>query len=118
MKEISEFTVGEDVFLVTADVTSLYTIIPHELGYQVARFFLNKELSINSSTLEFVMKLLNFAMEHNYFFYGGQFYLQVIGVAMGAKFSPSLAGLFMALWENDTLFFGRAPPPPMASLYR
>lgn len=50
------------------------------------------------------MKLLQFAMEHNYFYYGGHFYLQGTGVAIGAKFAPSLAGLFMALWENDKLF--------------
>lgn len=42
-------------------------------------------------------------MEHNYFYYGGQFYLQSTVVAIGAKFAPSLAGLFMTLWENDKL---------------
>lgn len=39
-------------------------------------------------------------MEHTYFYYGGEYYLQCTGVAMGAKLAPSLANLFMALWEN------------------
>ena len=43
-------------------------------------------------------------MEHNYLFCGGEFYRQRTSVAMGAKFAPSLAHLFMALWEEQVLY--------------
>lgn len=66
---------------------------------------------------EFILKLLEFAMEHNYFYFGGEFYLQSTGVAMGAKFAPSLANLFMALWENDFLFSREDSRPFFWRLY-
>lgn len=99
INKISAISIESDVLLVTADVSSLYTIIPHQIGYMAARYFLNKDQSIKKPLKEFVLKLLEFAMEHSYFYFGGEFYLQCTGVAMGAKFAPSLANLFMALWE-------------------
>lgn len=101
INEISQLHVEDDVLLVTADVSSLYTNIAHDLGFQAARYFLNKDESMDQSTREFILKLLKFAMEHNFFYYDGQYFLQCTGVAMGAKSAPSLANLFMALWEND-----------------
>lgn len=104
INEISTINMVKEALLVTADVSSQYTIIPHEIGSMAARFFSNKDFTIKKSMKEFVLKLLEFAMEHNYFFFDGEFYLQATVVAMGAKFAPSLANLFMALWENDFLF--------------
>lgn len=42
------------------------------------------------------MELLDFSMAHNYFWHSGAYYLQIKGVAMGAKFAPSMANLFMS----------------------
>ena len=55
------------------------------------------------------MELLNFATKHNYFWFQGQFFSQVKGVAMGAKYAPSLANLFMAQWEEDVVDTPRRP---------
>lgn len=103
INEISQ-NIWEDVLLVAVDVSSLYTIIPHELGYQAARYFLTRDQCLNASTLDFILRLLQFSMEHNYFYYGGEYYLQSTEVAVEAKFVPSLTNLFMALWKNDILF--------------
>ncbi|CAI9595210.1 unnamed protein product, partial [Staurois parvus] len=43
-------------------------------------------------------------MSHNYFWFDNKYYLQRTGVAMGAKFAPSLANLFMARWEEDLIY--------------
>lgn len=106
---MSQLRVDDDTLLVTADVSSLYTNIRHDLGYLAARYFIGKDDSIKESTRDFVLKLLKFAMEHNFFYYNGQYFLQRTGVAMGAKFAPSLANLFMALWENDHIFAWECP---------
>lgn len=58
---------------------------------------------------DFNLELLCFAVEHNYFFYEGDYYLQQTGVAMGKKFAPSLTNPFMALWENEVIFTDMHP---------
>ncbi|KAM5129386.1 vomeronasal type-2 receptor 26-like [Mantella aurantiaca] len=54
-------------------------------------------------------------MEGNYFWYDSLFYRQFKGVAMGAKFAPSVANLFMSKWESEAIFFNR---PQALALYR
>lgn len=43
-------------------------------------------------------------MNNNYFWYEGDFYAQTKGVAMGTKYAPSVANLFMSKWEEEDLF--------------
>lgn len=118
-KEISTITLKENTLTVTAEVSSLYTIIPHMIGYQAARYFLTKDTSLGVLQRAFFFRLMQFAMEHTYFFYGGEYYLQRTGVAMGVKCAPSLASLFMDLGENDFLFLPEEFLPSfLASLYR
>ena len=52
----------------------------------------------------YIIELLEFATQHIYFWFNNCFYLQQKGVAMGAKFAPSLANLFMAKWEEHVIY--------------
>lgn len=61
------------------------------------------------------MIFLFFATGHNYFWFGEEFFLQICGVAMGAKFSPSLAKMFMARWEIEVI---DTDPPKELRLWR
>lgn len=90
--------------LVTADVASLYTSISHRLGHEAVRHFLYRDSNISITQCNFVMELLDFSMAHNHFWHNNKHYLQTRGVAMGAKFAPSMANLFMAKWEEDIVF--------------
>lgn len=47
---------------------------------------------------------LDYCLSHNYFWYLGKYYTQIKGVAMGAKFAPSLAHLFMSAWEDKFIY--------------
>ncbi|XP_077341766.1 suppressor of cytokine signaling 5 isoform X1 [Lithobates pipiens] len=97
------------LWLVTADITSLYTIIPHELGLEAARVYLERDSGLTQIQIDFILALLDFAAKHNYFWFDNQFYRQDKGVAMGAKYAPSLANLFMAKWEEDVIDSPRRP---------
>lgn len=55
------------------------------------------------------MELLEFATKWSYFWFNQQYFLQLRGVAMGAKFASSLANLFMAKWEEDVVYTNRDP---------
>lgn len=60
----------EGYILVTADVTSLYTVISHQQGFEAGRFYLEQDHSLSQLQRDFVMELLIFAMGHNYFWFG------------------------------------------------
>ncbi|XP_077342840.1 uncharacterized protein LOC143987733 [Lithobates pipiens] len=63
-----------------------------------------------NTCIERLKKIFSYGREdlenkgHNYFWYGGKFYSQKRGVAMGAKFAPSIANLFMGEWEDKKIF--------------
>lgn len=100
---LSNISPKEGLWMVTADVSSLYTIIPHHLGFQAVELFLIRDSGLPPAQINFIMELLYYAASHNYFWLENQFYRQDRGVAMRAKYAPSLANLFMAKWEEDVV---------------
>lgn len=84
------------------DVASLYTIISHQQGLEAVTFFHEQDHSL-PQIQKHIIELLVFATGKNYFWFGDNFYLQTRGVAMDAKFVPSLANLFMAYWEKEVI---------------
>lgn len=106
---LAEHTPRPGLWMVTADVTSLYTVIPHSLGLFDVEYFLRRDSSLLDEQISFILELLQFAASRSYFWFGGQFYKQDRGVAMGAKYAPSLANLFMALWEEDIVYAQQRP---------
>lgn len=101
--------VTTNTILATADVTSLYTMIPHEKGLEALEFFLQKSTDVGETQARFLLKCFDFALSHNFFWYGGEFFLQCKGVAMGARYAPSLANLYVGLWEIETIYQNRNP---------
>ncbi|XP_053561294.1 centrosomal protein of 164 kDa-like [Bombina bombina] len=60
----------------------------------------------SSSSLDAMLKekLRKYFPEHNYFVYQELFFLQVKGTAMGTKFAPSFAKLFMGWFEEQYIY--------------
>lgn len=58
---------------------------------------------------DFLVHALDLAMSHNFFWYDKQFFRQKKGVAMGAKYAPSVANLFMSYLEKDAIFGANIP---------
>lgn len=50
-----------------------------------------------------LLQLLEMNLTRNDFQFDGNFYLQVKGTAMGQKFAPAYANIFMAQWETSAL---------------
>lgn len=85
----------KETFLVTADITSLYAIIPHNLGIEAVLHYLELDQSLSAEQVQFIIQILNFALQHNYFWFDGTHYLQTKGVAMGANFAPSMPQVYL-----------------------
>lgn len=76
MNLLSQLKPNNHTWMVTADVTSLYTIIPHNLGIAAVRYYLNIFSKIPEQQQAFIMDLLEFAANHNYFWFDHQYYRQ------------------------------------------
>ena len=57
-----------------------------------------------------LIQLLDINLTKNDFVFNGQYYLQIKGTAMGKKFAPSYANIFMANWEEEV--FPKCPIKP------
>lgn len=96
-----------NMWMVKADVTSLYTVIPHDLGLFAVEYYLGRDSGLFDEQIHFIMELLEYEASHNYFWFEKQFYRQDRGVAKGAKYAPSLANLFR--WEENVHYVCRRP---------
>ena len=87
-------------FMVSYDVTSLFTNIPLKETIEIAVntiFEKNPEIKISKRELT---KLFNFATSETHFLFNDKYYDQINGVAMGSPVAPVLANLFMSHYEN------------------
>lgn len=75
---IKDIIVSNEHILVSLDVTSLYTNIPHVGGIEAVAAFMNLR-SDPSPPTEFILDLLELGLQCNYFMFEGDFFLQVKG---------------------------------------
>ena len=95
-------TLPNDFLLVTLDISSLYTNIPHTEGIQAARLHLDERTSKTPPT-ETVCDLINIILTNNNFEFNGNFFLQKHGTAMGTRMAPPYANIFMGVLETNAL---------------
>ena len=91
--------IKSDTLLVTLDVSSLYTNIPHQDGTEACRHFLDTRKDQTPST-SFLCNLITLILTLNNFVFNGLNYLQIQGTAMGTCMAPNYANLFMGLLES------------------
>ena len=94
--------IPSNTLLVTMDVSALYTNIPHDEGIHACTVFLARNGS-STNFISDVKDITKFILNHNYFTFDDQFYLQTHGTAMGTKMAPVYANLFMAYLEERFL---------------
>jgi len=94
--------VDPDSILVSFDVTSLYTNIPHNLGIEDINFWLEKhsEEIHRRFSIKCILDALNIILTCNTFYFDGKFFLQKIGTAMGTKVMPTYTNLVMGCLEE------------------
>ena len=88
--------------LVTLDVSSLYTNIPHNEGIKACDHFLRTS-SHNTIPTGTLCDLIRMILTMNNFSFNDNHYLQIHGTAMGTKMAPSYADLFLGYLEANAL---------------
>ena len=107
---IQQIQIPEEALLITIDVDGLYTNINNEDGLQAVSDSLAK-LPDPSRPTKAILELLKLSLQNNDFIFNGQWYLQTFGVAMGKRFAPAYANIFMAEWEAGAL--AKCPLQPL-----
>ena len=90
-------------FLVSYDVTSLFTNIPLQETIDIAiNLIFNHNLNLKITRKE-PKKFFRFATSKTHFIFDSKFYNQIDGVAMGSPLAPVLANIFMGFHESKWL---------------
>ncbi|KAK3091940.1 hypothetical protein FSP39_023867 [Pinctada imbricata] len=95
-------SVDANTKLISFDVTSLYTNIPHDVGMESITYWIEKHRDEIPSrfTNDFIIDGLKLVLENNHFFFDNKYFLQIKGTAMGTKVAPTYATLFMGYLEE------------------
>ena len=110
INKIKNLHIPEGSLLFTIDVDSLYTNIVTQEGIQAVKeaFFKFRDKKRPDKEL---LQLLEINLTRNDFEFNGNYFLQIKGTAMGKKFAPAYADIFMASWETAAL--ERCPKKPL-----
>lgn len=68
LRKLNDIQLEENMYIFTCDVESLYTSIRHTDGLEAVRFFL-VIAGLDLEFGEFVLRLLKFALTHNFFLF-------------------------------------------------
>lgn len=89
-------------FFFSMDVDNLYTNIPILAGIQCVKEAFKRYPDPGRPDEE-LLELLKINLMRNDFVFNEKFYLQIKGTAMGKRFAPAYANIFMANWEQEAI---------------
>ena len=101
IEKLSKLKISKDAILVTFDVESLYTNIQPARGLE-ALDKIHEKYGISMPYQE-IRDLLEINLMNNDFEFNNSFYLQTSGTAMGKRYAPSYANIFMANFEAEVM---------------
>ena len=87
---------------IALDLKSMYSNIPTEEGIETFRIELEKRQDKSIPT-DFLIKLLRLVLQSNVFEFNKEFWIQLLGTAMGTRAAPTYANIFMGNLENEML---------------
>ena len=103
MDKVTGIEIPRDAILFSMDVESLYTNIDNNSGIEAVKQAFLRNPDFDRPDVD-ILELLKISLEHNDFLFAPNWYLQkIFGTAMGKRFSPNYANLFMAEWGKQAL---------------
>lgn len=99
-----------DSMVATFDFSTLYTTLPHNdlircivalynkyVSADLVIYYEKKKIILTKSKF---VEILKFCILNNYISFNGKIYKQVVGIPMGANYSPNLANLYLHFYET------------------
>ena len=101
---------SQNKLIFTMDLSSLYTVIPTDEGLRALKHFFDHR-TVKEPSSETLLCLAELVLTFNCFSFGGNYYKQTNGVAMGTKMGPSYANLLVGFIEHQ--FFSQYHGPKL-----
>ena len=92
--------IPDNAILVSRDVIGLYPTIPHKVGLKALKEVPGRREEKKISTKN-LLKMAEFVLKNNYFEFNGQVKHQISGTAIGTKFEPTHACIFIDEIETN-----------------
>lgn len=102
LQTIRPMVVPEQAFLFTIDIDSLHTNINTQMGLAAVKNIFLRYPDAKRPDTE-ILQLLKLCLTNNDFQFDNNYYLQVEGTAMGQRYAPSYATIYMSEWEREAL---------------
>ena len=98
------------------DIEYLHTVIPNDEGLLALRHFFDHR-TVEEPSSQTLLRLTELVLTLNCFSFGGNYYKQTNGVAMGTKMGPSYANLFVGFIEHQFFSQYHGPKPELYGRY-
>ena len=98
--------------LISYDVTALFTSIPVPDDIEAVQLKQSADDTLSERTslsIDKILELLKFCLDTTYFVYKSQIYKQKRDAAMGSPVSPTIANLYMEVFEERALSTAHHP---------
>ena len=116
---LSDLDIRDSDILFSLDVGSLYTNIPIQQSIASVKQALSEHASTTKNRPDkFILTLLELTLLRNDFQFNNKTYLQTKGTAMGKKYAPAFANIFMHYWEQQALSSTNYTPLFLETLHR
>jgi len=99
LQEAEDLEIPDDCELVSGDFDSLYSNIMLEDALNLICDFIKEEHRSDHIDIKAFREILKIIFEFNIFKYKNIFYRQIKGIAMGSKSGPSIANIFVFIYE-------------------
>lgn len=100
--KIKNGKVNQNTYLVTGDVTSLYTNMKHDIMLSSFKKIFQKYPDPNRPE-NYLLKLLKLMIENNDFEFNAETYLQICGCPQGKIIGPSAANIYMIDFDKAAM---------------
>ena len=104
IQKLEKLHVSNEYTLLTGDFTSLYSNINHNDCLNMFCDFFKDKLDNEHIDIISFKTFLNIILKNNFFTYNNKYYLQILGIAMGSICGPSIANIFVYLYEKKWLY--------------
>ena len=94
--------VDKECYLITGDVSALYTNMLHERTIKCVEEIFQKYPD-QTRPDKYILDLLNITLRNNDFQFNGKFYLQTCGTPMGKVYAPALANIYMLEFDEKAM---------------
>jgi hypothetical protein len=99
ISKISNKPISPHAFLVTGDITALYTNMHLDRALRIVENFFTNFPDPRRPDKQ-ILQLLDICLRYNDFQFAGEIFLQILGIAMGKAFAPNLANIYLLEFDN------------------